>query len=60
MASNEIEDGSATERAASDETDYNSVSDVPISTTKVLMRIEKVNGDPLPEPLMNLQQLNVF
>ena len=60
MASNEIEDGSATERAASDETDYNSVSDVPISTTKVLMRIEKVNGDPLPESLMNPQQLNVF
>ena len=59
MASNEIE-GSATERAASDETDYNSVSDVPISTIKVLMRIEKVNGDPLPESLMNLQQLNVF
>ena len=24
------------------------------------MRIEKVNGDPLPESLMNLQQLNVF
>ena len=60
MASNEIEDGSATERAASDETDYNSVSDVPISTTKVLMRIEKVNGDPLPESLKNPQQLNVF
>ena len=60
MASNEIEDGSATERAASDETDYNSVSDVPISTIKVLMRIEKVNGDPLPESLMNPQELNVF
>ena len=60
MASNEIEEGSATERAASDETDYNSVSDVPISSTKVLMRIEKINGDPLPESLMNPQQLNVF
>ena len=60
MASNEIEEGSATERAASDETDYNSVSDVPISTIKVLMRIEKVNGEPLPESLMNPQQLNIF
>ena len=29
MASNEIEEGSATERAAQEETDYNSVSDVP-------------------------------
>ena len=60
MASNEIEDGSATERAASDETDYDSVSDVPISTINVLMRIEKENGNPLPESLMNPQQLNVF
>ena len=60
MASNEIEEGSATERVAQEETDYNSVSDVPISTLKVLMRIEKVNGDPLPESLMNPQQLNVF
>ena len=47
MASNEIEEGSATERVAQEETDYNSVSDVPISTLKVLMRIEKVNGDSL-------------
>ena len=60
MASNEIEEGSATERVAQEETDYNSVSDVPISTLKVLMRIEKVNGNPLPESLMNPQQLNVF
>ena len=45
---------------AQEETDYNSVSDVPISTIKVLMRIEKVNGDPLPASLMNPQQLNVF
>ena len=59
MASNEIEEGSATERVAQEETDYNSVSDVPISVLKVL-RIEKVNGDPLLESLMNLQQLNVF
>ena len=47
MASNEIEEGSVTERVAPEETDYNSVSDVPISMIKVLMRIEKVNGDPL-------------
>ena len=60
MASNEIEEGSATERVTPEETDYNSVSDVPISMIKVLMRIEKVNGDPLPESLMNPQQLNVF
>ena len=60
MASNEIEEGSATERVAEEETDYNSVSNVPISVLKVLMRIEKVNGDPLPESLMNLQKLNVF
>ena len=61
MASNEIEEGSAaTERVAQEETDYNSVLDVPISMLKVLMRIEKVNGDPLPESLMNPQQLNVF
>ena len=60
IASNEIEEGSATERVTPEETDYNSVSDVPISTMKVLMRIEKVNGDPLPESLMNPQQLNVF
>ena len=60
MASNEIEEGSATERVAQEETDYNSVLDVPISTLKVLMRIEKVNGDPLPESLMNPQQLNVY
>ena len=60
MASNEIEEWSATERVAQEETDYNSVSDVPISVLKVLMRIEKVNGDPLPESLMNPQQLNVF
>ena len=60
MASNEIEDGSATERAASDETDYDSVPDVPISMINVLMRIEKENGNPLPESLMNTQQLNVF
>ena len=60
MASNEIEEGSVTEKVAPEETDYNSVSDVPLSTIKVLMRIEKVNGDPLPESLMNPQQLNVF
>ena len=60
MASKEIEEGSASERVAQDETEYNSVSDVPISMIKVLMRIEKVNGDPLPESLMNPQQLNVF
>ena len=60
MASNEIEEGSATERVAQEETDYNSVSDVSISTVKVLMRIEEVNGDPLPESLMNPKQLNVF
>ena len=60
MASNEIEEGLATERVAQEETDYNSVSDVPISVLKVLMRIEKINGDPLPESLMNPQQLNIF
>ena len=60
MASNEVEEGSATEKVTPEETDYNSVSDVQISTRKVLMRIEKVNGDPLPESLMNPQQLNVF
>ena len=60
MASNEIEEGSATERVAQEETDYNSVSDVPISVLKGLMRIEKVNRDPLPESLMNPQQLNIF
>ena len=60
MALNEIEQGSATERIAQEETDYNSVSDVPISVLKVLMRIKKVNGEPLPESLMNLQQLNIF
>ena len=38
----------------------NSVSDVPILTLKVLMRIKKVNGDPLPESLVNPQQLSVF
>ena len=53
MASNEIEEGSATERVAREETEYNSISDVPISLLRVLMRIEKVNGDPLPEFLMN-------
>ena len=31
MASKEIEEGSATERVAQEETDYSSVSDVPIS-----------------------------
>ena len=46
MASNEIEEGPATKRVPQEETDYNSVSDVPISVLKVLMRIEKVNGDP--------------
>ena len=55
MASNEIK-----ERVAQEKTDYNSVSDVPISVLKVLMKIEKVNGDPLPESLMNPQQLNIF
>ena len=60
MASNENEGGSATERLAPEETEYNSVLDVPISTMKVLMRIEKVNGNPLPESLMNPQQLNIF
>ena len=60
MASNEVEEGSATERVAQEETDYNSVLDVPISMLKVLIRIEKVNGDPLPESLVNPQQLNVF
>ena len=60
MASNEVEEESATERVAPEETDCNSVSDVPISMINVLMRIEKVNGDPLPESLMNPQQLNVF
>ena len=60
MASNEIKEGSATERVAQEETDYNSVSDVPISVLKVLMRIKKVNEEPLPESLMNLQQLNIF
>ena len=60
MASKEIEEESALERVAQDETEYNSVSDAPISTIKVLMRIEKVNGDPLPESLMNPQQLNIF
>ena len=60
MASNEIEEGSATERVTQEETDYNSVSDVLISVLKVLMRIEKVNGKPFPESLMNPQQLNIF
>ena len=60
MASNEIEEGSTTERVAQEEIDYNSVSDVPILVLKVLMRIEKVNGEPLPESLMNPQQLNIF
>ena len=53
MASNEIKEGSATERVAQEETDYNSVSDVPILVLKILMRIKKVNGEPLPESLMN-------
>ena len=60
MASNEIKEGSATERVAQEETEYNSVSDVPISVLKILMRIKKVNGEPLPESLMNPQQLNIF
>ena len=60
MALNEIEEGSATEKVAQEETDYNSVSDVPILILNILMRIKKVNGEPLPESLMNLQQLNIF
>ena len=60
MASNEVEEGSAPERVTPEETDYNSVLDVPVLMIKVLMRIEKVNGDPLPGSLMNPQQLNVF
>ena len=60
MASKEIEEESALERVAQDETEYNSVSDAPISMIKVLMRIKKVNGDPLPESLMNPQQLNTI
>ena len=60
MALNKIKEGSATERVAQEETDYNSVSDVPILVLKILMRIKKVNGEPLPESLMNLQQLNIF
>ena len=60
MASKEIEEESALERVAQDETEYNSVPDSPISMIKVLIRIEKVNGDPLLESLMNPQQLNVF
>ena len=60
MASNEIKEGSATERVAQEETDYNSVSDVPILVLKILMRIKKVNGEPVPESLMNPQQLNIF
>ena len=50
MASKEIEEESALERVAQDETEYNSVPDTPISMIKVLMRIEKVNGDPLQNP----------
>ena len=50
MASNEVEEGLATERVTPEETDYNSVLDVPISMIRVLMRIEKVNGDPLQNP----------
>ena len=60
MASKKIEEESALERVAQDETEYNSVSDAPLSMIKVFMRIEKVNGDPLPESLMNPQQLNIF
>ena len=41
MALNEIEEGSATERVAQEETDYNSVSDVPISVLKILMRMKR-------------------
>ena len=60
MALNKIKEGSAMERAAQEETDYNSVSDVPLSVLKILMRIKKVNGEPFQETLMNLQQLNIF
>ena len=52
MASNENEEGLATERVAQEETDYNLVSDVPISMLKVLMRIEKVNGG-FPPRILN-------
>ena len=45
--------GQQQKRVAPEETDYISVSDVPISIMKVLMRVEKVDGDPLPESLMN-------
>ena len=61
MASNEIEEGSVTERVAPGKkliTIQFQMSQYQF--LKVLMRIEKVNGDPLPESLMNLQQLNVF
>ena len=34
MFSNEVKEGSAMERVAQEETDYNSVSDVPISVLK--------------------------
>ena len=60
MASKEIEEESVLEKVAQDEMEYNSVSDAPISTIKVLMRIEKVNGDPLSESLMDPQHLNIF
>ena len=55
-----LKKGQPQRRLAQEETDYNSVSDVPISVLIVLMRIEKVNGDPLPESLMDPQQLNIF
>ena len=60
MALSKIEEGSAIERVAQEGTEYNSVSDVPILVLKILMRIKKVNGEPLPESLMNPQQLNIF
>ena len=38
MASNEIEEGSTTQRGIPEETDYNSVSDVPVSVIKLQRR----------------------
>ena len=55
-----MEMGSLIERAIPEETDDNSVSDVPVATSRILMRVEKVSGEPLPESLMTAQKLNTF
>ena len=60
QSSEDHEQDSQVDRGFPDEMEYDSISDIPPSDMQIVMRIQHVNGSPLPTKMLDKQHLFDF